>query len=83
MLEKYVEKFSFLKKNFQYGCRSYWSTADLAKVVSVRIAGAFNRSGASRAAVFDIPKTIDRIWHAGLLHKLMSYEISDQVFCLI
>ena len=61
MLEKYLEKCSFLIKNFQYGFRSYWSTADLAKVVSVRIAGAFNRSGASRVVVFDIPNTFDRV----------------------
>ena len=28
-------------------------------------------------------KTFDSAWHAGLLHKLKSYEISDQIFCLI
>ena len=29
------------------------------------------------------PKTIDRVWHAGRLHKLKSYGISDQIFGLI
>ena len=31
----------------------------------------------------DISKTFDRIWHAGLLHKLKSYGISGQIFGLI
>ena len=68
---------------FQYGFRSFQSTADLLTVVSDRIASAFNRSGATRAVALDISKTFDRIWHAGLLHKLKSYGISGQVFDLI
>ena len=31
----------------------------------------------------DISKTFDKVWHAGLLHKLKSYEISGQIFGLI
>ena len=31
----------------------------------------------------DISKTFDRVWHAGLLHKLKSYGISGQIFGLI
>ena len=50
--------------------RSSQSTADLLTVVSDRSAWAFNRSGATRAAALDISKTFDRVWHAGLLHKL-------------
>ena len=59
------------------------STADLLTVVSDRIARAFNRSGATRAVALDISKTFDRVWHAGLLHKLKSYGISGQIFSLI
>ena len=44
-----------------------------------RIARAFNRSGATRAVALDISKTFDRVWHAGLLYKLRSYEISGQI----
>ena len=62
---------------FQYGFRSSRSTADLLTVVSDRIARAFNRSGATRAVAFD------KVWYAGLLHKLKSYGISGQIFGLI
>ena len=31
----------------------------------------------------DISKGFDRVWHAGLLHKLKSYGISGQIFGLI
>ena len=52
-------------------------------VVSDRIHRDFNRSGATRAVALDISKAFDRVWHAGLLHKLRSYRISGQVFGLI
>ena len=51
--------------------------------MSDRIARAFNRSGATRAVALDISKAFDRVWHAGLLHKLKSYGISVQIFGLI
>ena len=72
-----------LFSDFQYGFRSSRSTADLLTVVSDRIARAFNRSGATRAVALDISKAFDRVWHAGLLHKLKSYGISGQIFGLI
>ena len=69
--------------DFQYGFRSSRSTADLLTIVFDRIAKAFNRSGATRAVALDISKAFDRVWHAGLLHKLKSYGISGQIFGLI
>ena len=72
-----------LFSGFQYGFRSSQSTADLLTVVSDRIARALNRSGATRAVALDISKGFDRVWHAGLLHKLKSYGISGQIFDLI
>ena len=78
----HLEKCVFFS-DFQYGFRSSRSTADLLTVASDRIARAFNRSGATRAVALDISKAFDRIWHAGLLHKLKSYGISGQIFGLI
>ena len=72
-----------LFSHFQYGFMSSRSTADLLAVVSDRIARTFNRSGATRAVSLDISKAFDRVWHAGLLHKLKSYGISGQIFGLI
>ena len=59
------------------------STADLLTVVSDRIARIFNRSGATRAVTLVTFKAFDRVWHAGLLHKLRFYGVSSQVFGLI
>ena len=53
------------------------------KAVSGRTARALNRSGATRAVALDVSKAFDRVWHAGLLHKLKSYGISGQIFDLI
>ena len=51
--------------------------------MSDRIGWAFNWSGATQAVALDISKAFDRVWHAGLLHKLKSYGISGQIFGLI
>ena len=72
-----------LFSDLQCGFRSSRSTADLLTVVSDRIARAFNRSAATRAVALDISKAFDRVWHAGLLHKLKSYGISGQIFGFI
>ena len=74
---------SGLFSDVQYGFRSSLSTTDLLKIVSDRIARAFNRSGATRAVALDISTAFDRDWHAGLLHKLRYYGISGQIFRLI
>ena len=68
-----------LFSDFQYGFRSSRSTADLLTVVFDRIARAFNKSGATRAVALDISKAFDRVWHAGLLHKLslMDFQVGN------
>ena len=83
MLYALCFQFNRLWPDFQYGFRSSRSTPDLLIVLSDRIARSFNRSGATRAVALDISKPFDKDWHAGLLHKLWSYEISGQIFGLI
>ena len=75
------EKCGFFS-DFQYGFSSSQSTADLLIVVSDRFVRAFNRSGATQTVALNISKAFDRIWYAGLLHKLKSYAISGQIFGL-
>ena len=70
----HVEKCG-LFSDFQYGFRFSQSTADLLTVVSDRIARAFNRSGATRTVALDISKAFDRVWDAGLRHKLRSFGV--------
>ena len=55
----------------------FWSsrsTADLLIVVSDRIARDLNRSWDSWAVAIGTSKAFDRVWHAGLLYKLNSYN---------
>ena len=66
----YLENCS-LFSDFQYGFRSFQSTAYLLAVVSDRIARTFNRSRAGQAVVLDISKAFDRASYASLLHKPM------------
>ena len=56
----HLEK-AVLLSDIQYGFRSSQSTADLLTVVTDRIA---------RTVALDMLKAFDRVWHAGLLHKL-------------
>ena len=77
----HLEKWG-LFSDFQYSFRSSRSMADLLTVVSDRIAKAFDKSRATGAVALDISKAFDRVWHAGLLHKLKSYGISGQIIDL-
>ena len=82
MIVDHLEKCG-LFSDFQYSFRSSQSTAHLFTVVSDRIARAFNRSGATQAVALDISKAFERVWHAGLLHKLKPYGVSGQIFGLV
>ena len=72
-----------LFSDFHYGVRSSRSTADLLTFVPDWITRASNRSAATQAVAPDVSKVFNRVWHAGLLHKLKSYGISGQIFRLI
>ena len=73
---------SGLFSDFQYGFRSSWSTIDLLSVVSDSIAWIFNRSRVAWAVAIDISKAFERVWDAGLIHKLNSYGIVEHILTL-
>ena len=56
--------------DFQDGFRFSRTKEDLLTVIFDRITRAFNSSVATRAVALDISRVFDRVWHAGLLHKL-------------
>ena len=60
--------------DFQYGIWSSQPTAVLLKVLSNRIARAFNRSGDIQAVALNISRSFNRVLHAGLLRKRKSYR---------
>ena len=47
--------------------------------MSVRIPRALNRCGTTLAVALDISEAFDRVWDAGLLHKLKSSGINLRV----
>ena len=61
----HLEKCSHFSDS-QNGFRSYPLIADLLRVVSDRIAMAFNMSGATQAVVLAVSQTFNRVWHIGL-----------------
>ena len=67
----------------QYGFRSSRSTADLLTVITERLLRALDKCGEARIVALDISKAFDKVWHAGLLHKLSSYGISGKLFSII
>ena len=71
----------WLFSDFQHGFLD--NSCFFLTVVSDRIARAFNRSGTTRAVAFDISNAFNRVWHAGLLHKLKSDGLLGQIFDLI
>ena len=78
----YIEKCG-LFSDFQYGkWKSSPSAADLLTVISDRIARACNRSGATPAVALEISKAFDRVWLAGLLHKLKFMEFHVRYLAL-
>ena len=72
--------FEKLFSDFQHGFRSCRSTADLLTLVSDRIARAFNRSGATRAAALDIPKAFDRVWQFKAFNRVWQSKAFDRVW---
>ena len=64
-------------------CYSLHFTADLLALLTEYISKVLDKRGESRSVALDISKAFDRVWHAGLLHKLSSYGIQDKFLSLI
>ena len=64
-------------------CYSLHFTADLLALLTEYISKVLDKRDESRSVALDISKAFDRVWHAGLLHKLSSYGIQDEFLSLI
>ena len=67
----------------QYGFRAGRSTADVLTAISDRVYRVLNICGEARAVALDISKAFDKVWHAGLIHKLKAYGISGPFLAII
>ena len=72
-----------LFSDYQYGFRSGRSTADVLTVISERVYHALDACGETSAIALDISKAFDKVWHAGLLHKLKAYGVSGPFLDII
>ena len=68
----------FLISSMVFGLRDQLQI--FSQFVSDTIGRAVNRSGATQAVVLDISKAFDRVWHAGLLHKLKSWNFRSDIW---
>lgn len=75
-LERNVVFFWFLV----HGFRSSRLTENLLIVVADRITRAFIKSGTTRTVALDTSKSIDRVWHTGLLDRRRSNGVFNGVF---
>ena len=79
---KHLDSYKLLS-DVQFGFRHQRSSADLLALLTEHISKILDKRGESRSVALDISKAFDRVWHAGLLHKLSSYGIQDEFLSLI
>ena len=72
-----------LFSDLQYGFCALRSTADILTVLSERIYNSLDALGETRAIALDIPKAFDKVWHAGLLHKLKAYGVAGSILSIL
>ena len=72
---------NILASDLQYGFRAFQSTADILTILSERIYTS-GTGGETRAIALVILKALDKVWHAGLLHKPKAYGIVGPILSI-
>ena len=72
-----------LFSDLQYGLRAFRSTADIPTVLSERIYNLLDAGGETKAIALDISKAFDKVWHAGLHHKLKAYRAVGPILSIL
>nr|WP_253308721.1 reverse transcriptase family protein [Rickettsia endosymbiont of Ceutorhynchus assimilis] len=70
-VNRFVENFSILP-NEQFGFRPRHNTTLLAAKICCDVFQAFNRRMNTTLLLLDIERAFDRVWHAGLIYKLLA-----------
>lgn len=68
----YLEKYHLLSDR-QYGFRSNRSTGDLMTLLTENVSRAIHNFGECQTISLDIAKAFDKVWHRGLLAKLLAF----------
>lgn len=86
ILERIITKrlTAFLERNnllleFQSGFRKHRRTSDNLLFITQKIIESFNRKKKTCAIFFDISKAFDKVWHDGLLFKLIKLNTPDYI----
>ena len=68
----------------QYDFQSVCTSVYLLTVITERIYRPLVKCGGAQTVALDISKVFEKVWHAGLLHKLNFMELSGKLmtFCL-
>ena len=69
--------------NLQYRFRAFRPTAVILTVLSERIYNSLDAGGETKAIALDTPKSFDKVWHAGLLHKLNAYVVAGIILSIM
>ena len=64
-----------LFSDLQYGFRAFRSNVNILTVLSECIYNSFDAGGETSAIALDISKAFDKVWDAGLPHKLKAYAV--------
>jgi len=67
----------------QFGFRGKHSTTHQLVRVAEYVTDNYNKNRSTSAVFLDIEKAFDRVWHPGLIHKLIQYKIPDTLIFLL
>ena len=65
------------------GFRAFRSTAGQLTVLSECIYNSLDVGGKTKTIALDISMAFDKVWHAGLLHKLKAYDVMGSILSII
>ena len=75
---------TFLKRSMSsFPWIQHLNTADILTVFSERIYNLLDAGREMRAIALDISKAFNKVWHAGLLHKLKAYGVVGTILSIL